>query len=79
MKQFITILSFVFLSVQSFSQNGSVKSVAFDTSVNQAVHNATITDFNTKVSLWNAHTGTAFQLWQIKTFSKRSFKSKHRH
>ena len=79
MKHIITILSVFFFSANAFSQNGSVKGVAFDTSVNQAVHNATITDFNTKVSLWNAHTGTAFQLWQIKTFSKRSFKSKHRH
>ncbi len=43
MKQFITVLSFVFLSVQAFSQNGTVKGVAFDTSINQSVPNATIT------------------------------------
>ena len=44
MKHFITILSVFFFSANAFSQIGSVKGVAFDTSVNQAVHNATIID-----------------------------------
>lgn len=43
MKQFLTVLSFVFLSVQAFSQNGTVKGVAFDTLISQSVPNATIT------------------------------------
>src|ERR1035437_8011886 len=43
MRQIITFFSIIFFSVQAFSQNGTVKGVAFDTSINQAVPNATIT------------------------------------
>ncbi len=50
MKQFITNLSVFFFSAQVFSQNGSVKGVAFDTSINQAVPNATITVLKKKDS-----------------------------
>lgn len=50
MKQFITLLSFIFLSAQAFSQNGTVKGIAFDTSINQAVPNATITILKKKDS-----------------------------
>ena len=50
MKQIITLLSFSFLSAQAFSQNGTVKGIAFDTSINQAVPNATITVLKKKDS-----------------------------
>lgn len=43
MRYIITLLSFVFFSQQSFSQSGTVKGIAFDTSINQAVPSATIT------------------------------------
>lgn len=50
MRQIITLFSFIFFSVQAFSQNGTVKGVAFDTSINQAVPNATITVMKKKDS-----------------------------
>ena len=46
-----TFLSVVFFSAQAFSQNGTVKGVAFDTSIKQAVPNATITVLKKKDSL----------------------------
>ena len=49
MRLIITI-SFIFFSSFAFSQKGSVKGVAFDTSINQAVPNATITVLNKKDS-----------------------------
>ena len=50
MRQIITLISILFLSAQAFSQNGTVKGVAFDTSVNQAVPSATITVLKKKDS-----------------------------
>ena len=50
MRQIITLFSFIFFSVQTFSQNGTVKGVAFDTSINQAVPSATITVMKKKDS-----------------------------
>jgi len=69
MKQFITILSLVLLSVQSFSQSGSVKGVVFDTSIKQAVPNATITLLKKKdsslVSFGMADNNGRFNLSEI--------------
>ena len=50
MRQTFTLLSFIFLAAQVFSQKGSVKGVAMDTSVNKAVPNATITIMKKKDS-----------------------------
>ena len=49
MRHIITFLLLLLCS-QGFSQNGSVKGVAFDTSINQAVPNATITVLKKKDS-----------------------------
>jgi hypothetical protein len=69
MKQFITILSVLFFSANTFSQNGSVKGVAFDTSINQAVPNATITILKKKdsslVSFGMADNNGKFDLSEI--------------
>jgi hypothetical protein len=69
MRQFITILSFIFLSLPVFSQSGSVKGVAFDTSVNQVVPSATVTLMKKKdsslVTFGMADNNGKFELTQI--------------
>jgi len=68
MRLIITI-SFIFFSALAFSQNGSVKGVTFDTSINQAVPNATITVLKKKdsslVTFGMADNNGRFQLDQI--------------
>ena len=69
MRQIITLFSFIFFSVQAFSQNGTVKGVAFDTSINQAVPSATITVMKKKdsslVTFGMADNSGRFELTEI--------------
>lgn len=69
MRQFITLLSFIFLSLAVFSQSGSVKGITIDASINQAVPSATITLMKKKdsslVTFGMADNNGKFELTQI--------------
>ena len=69
MRYIVTLLSFIFFSLHVFSQNGTVKGIAFDTSVNLAVPSATITLMKKKdsslVTFSMADNNGKFELTQI--------------
>ena len=69
MKLIITLFSLIFFSLQSFSQNGTVKGITFDTSINKAVPNANITLMKKKdsslVTFSMANNNGKFELTQI--------------